>query len=414
MSHIPDVAAKFIGRITGDIPAPVAPSPFFPSPLSYAEFNSEEGAEVLVEGGIVQREMLTMLSAPAKARKSWLLYDLAISLTLKKPWLGWSVKRPCKVLFVDLEVHPHSLQMRFKKIVSSANAGSPADKLIVLPWRHVSAQPSADVQAVVNEIMRLAGTGFDVIILDSIYLLLDGDESDPQAVSGLLRPIVGLVKATKAAVVFSHHYAKGSAVMQAGKSAIDRASGSSYWSRFADVLLPLSLALPDQNPDKRDLLIMEPEVRHHKRPQPLVLEWNVERFTFDATGEDAAALITPVPRKEREKEKKAKEAQKAEEEKAKVDPDKAAFCLSKLDKHTTEAWKTVPQAMKDTYHEGEGVNLPLSSWVPFTTWSGSCAKAATGRKLNSIIQYLLEFGEIEKREESNRLYYRSKSADCRA
>jgi RecA-family ATPase len=110
----------------------------------------------------------------------------------------------------------------------------------------------------------------DVVLIDSVYLMLNGDESDPLAVAELLKELVKLCDTR--AVAFTHHYAKGSASAQAQKSAIDRASGSSWWSRFADVLIPLTP--PVQEPgDTRKTLIVEPSIRHHPQMDPISIEW---------------------------------------------------------------------------------------------------------------------------------------------
>jgi hypothetical protein len=396
--------AKILAKIGAEEP-PTPPPLLFPPPLSFDEFKSERGAEVLVEGGLVQREMLTMLSAPAKARKSWLLYALATALATGREWLGFKVNRKCKTLFVDLEVFPHDLEQRFKRI-AAAGGCKPGSNLVVCPWRHVSIQPGARAQAVVNEVLRLAGTGFDVVILDSVYLLLDGDESDPQAVADLLRPIVGLLRSTGAAVVFSHHYAKGSASMQAVKSAIDRASGSSYWSRFADVLLPLTPPLPDQNPEKKELLILEPEVRHHVRPAPMVLEWNPERLTFSATEDNAGELLTPLTKKEREK----------KNGKFECDPDQVSSCLQRLDKLTTKALSFRPEDPEEcaelerrlkALDTGENVVLPMSCWVESVKWEKACRDVISGQGWRNIVKHLLDEKAIFKKTHDKRAYYRS-------
>lgn len=385
-------------------------APAFPKPVRFSRFDSNEGSEVLLSGGLVQREMLTMLSAPAKARKSWLLYALATALATKGTWLGFDALRVCSTLFIDLEVHPHALQMRFRKIAKAAQC-NPGDNLAVCAWRHISIEPGMTAERVVQEIVRLAGSGFDVIIIDSVYLLLDGDESDPQAVAALLRPVVGLLKKTGAAVVFSHHYAKGNASAQAGKAAIDRASGSSYWSRFADVLLPLTPPLPDANPDKRELLVLEPEVRHWVRPAPVVLEWEPETSSFFVTDDDPGSMLTPAPKKDREK-KPDSIAKKVEAGLSGVDPEKAASCLGRLDRLTVEAMQTVPASMLEDLEAGDAVKLPLSSWVPLVKWEGSSAKVATGKKFAAVVKYLVESGAIDRKEDGSRLYFRSKGASA--
>jgi hypothetical protein len=110
----------------------------------------------------------------------------------------------------------------------------------------------------------------EVVLIDSVYLCLNGDESDPLAVGELLKALVKLCD--NRAVVFTHHFAKGSAQAQAQKSAIDRASGSSWWSRFCDVLIPLTPPVQEAG-DTRQTLLVEPSIRHHPKMEPLSIEW---------------------------------------------------------------------------------------------------------------------------------------------
>ena len=254
--------------------AVVPPPPKLSLPDAYTLADAPPGGspKSYIEGGLVQHKMLTLISGPPKARKSFLLMDLAVAIAGGGAWIGKDATQG-RVMLVDLELHPHYLTHRLQRIVEdSGNAGGRvADNLTVLPWRHVTIQPGATPARVMEAIRAQADKcRADVILIDSVYLMLNGDESDPLAVSELLKELVKLCDTR--AVVFTHHYAKGSAASQAQKSAIDRASGSSWWSRFADVLIPLTP--PVQEPgDTRQTLLVEPSIRHHPQMDPISIEW---------------------------------------------------------------------------------------------------------------------------------------------
>ncbi|NBV33701.1 MAG: hypothetical protein EBR81_07950 [Proteobacteria bacterium] len=276
----------------GTVALPVPPLTLAKS-WNLADQNPAEAPVQYVAGGLVQAGMLTLISGPAKSRKSYLLADLAVAIAGGGAWLGNACPRPSRVLLVDLELNPHYL---FKRIETVAGASGEAGKravpnLTVLPWRHASIQPGANARRILDAVAKEAeDTKADVVLIDSIYMLLDGDESDPQAVGELLRLLVRLCE--KYAVVFTHHFAKGSAASQKSKSAIDRASGSSYWSRFADVLIPLT-APPLEDGNDRVLLDVEPSIRHHAPQPPKMIEW-LEGPRFQVLTDAQREAATPV------------------------------------------------------------------------------------------------------------------------
>lgn len=254
--------------------AVVPPPPKLSFPDAYTLTDAPPGGspKMYIAGGLVQHRMLTLISGPPKARKSFLLGDLAVAIAGGGAWIGKEATQ-ARVLLVDLELHPHYLMNRLSRIAEdSGNAGGRvADNLTVLPWRHATIQQGATPARIMEAVRAEADKcRADVILIDSVYLMLNGDESDPLAVSELLKELVKLCDTR--AVVFTHHYAKGSATAQAQKSAIDRASGSSWWSRFADVLIPLTPPVQDPG-DTRQTLLVEPSIRHHPQMDPISIEW---------------------------------------------------------------------------------------------------------------------------------------------
>jgi hypothetical protein len=277
-----------------------------PPPLPFLEaFTPETNREDAplphyVEGGLVQSGMLTMISGPAKARKSWLLMDLAVAIAGGGAWCGNAVPTTGTVLFLDLEIVPQILQDRFRRICDeSGEAGKRAmSRVHILPWRSVATAEGATADRILDEVEKRADAlGVDVVILDSVYLLLDGDESDPEAVGRLMRRLARM--RNKRAVVFSHHYAKGNTTQQNQKAAIDRASGSSYWSRFADVLIPLTPPEVAESEKERVLLTLEPVVRHYKSPDPKVLEWKDGEHRFHPLSEGQTLQLTVKPKEQK-------------------------------------------------------------------------------------------------------------------
>ena len=283
----------------------IPPPPFnAPGLLNAANFPAGDRPPVYVAGGLVQANTIGMISGPPKARKSFALLDLAVGLAAGTSWLGFDIPSPVRVLVVDLELLPHALFDRIRGF-ERQHKKPVGDRLAVLPWRHATIQPGATAAKACAEIAKHAKEHHaDVILVDSVYMMLNGDESDPLAVGDLLRALVGLCEG--AAVMYTHHFAKGSATAQNAKGALDRASGSSWWSRFCDVLIPLTPV-----PGEGQALRVEPSLRHHAPVDPFTIEWDKDAGRFVVlTPEEAAQheVVVDVPtRAERKEAKKAQE-----------------------------------------------------------------------------------------------------------
>ncbi len=77
-----------------------------------------------------------------------------------------------------------------------------------------------------------------MIVIDPYYKLLNGQsENTASAVSKFVIALEKIADKTGAAIVYSHHFAKGNSKK---KSAIDRMSGSGVFARDADTMILLS------------------------------------------------------------------------------------------------------------------------------------------------------------------------------
>ena len=239
-----------------------------------------------VDGGLVQERMLTMLAAPPKAGKTFALLDLAAALASGSNWLGFGIAEKARVLVVDLETDPHYLFRRLERLKKShPDVG---DRLAILPWRHATIEPGFRPERACELIEQLAEQHHaDVVLIDSVYLMLDGDESDPVAVGALCKAMARLTK--RRAVVYSHHFTKGSATAHRTKAAMDRASGSSWWSRFCDAIITLTPGEEAPEDNSPPLLEAEFLVRHHPPVVPKWVQRSAETFRFSAAAADAVA-----------------------------------------------------------------------------------------------------------------------------
>ena len=101
-----------------------------------------------------------------------------------------------------------------------------------------------------------------------------GDENAAGEMADLLGRLETIAHDAQAAIVVAHHFAKGIA---AGKSAIDRASGSGVVARDGDVILTLT---PHEEEDCFSLEFVQ---RDHAPIAPFVLRWSYPAFEADTT-----------------------------------------------------------------------------------------------------------------------------------
>lgn len=125
---------------------------------------------------------------------------------------------------------------------------------------------AADLSGLLPQLLASIGTRkYVLIVIDPIYKVLGRrDENDAGHIAGLLNDLERLAVRTGAAVVFAAHFSKGN---QAGKSAIDRVSGSGVFARDADTILTLT------EHAEGDAYTVEATVRNHAETPPFVVRW---------------------------------------------------------------------------------------------------------------------------------------------
>jgi hypothetical protein len=91
---------------------------------------------VLIDGLLREGETANII-APPKIGKSWLTYDLAISVATGRHWLGTYRTSPGNVLLIDNELHPETIARRLPKVAEAMGVpfSDVADKIDVLALR---------------------------------------------------------------------------------------------------------------------------------------------------------------------------------------------------------------------------------------------------------------------------------------
>lgn len=224
--------------------------------------------------GILRRGHKLLLGGPSKAGKSYALIQLAAAIAGGRPWLG----HPCaqgRVLYVNLEIDRASFVQRVLWV--EEHIPFPSDNLTIWSLRgrvmELRTLKAKLLQWLKNQPV------FDLIILDPIYKVNEGDENNARDMTAFCNAIESIAVDTHAAVAFAHHFSKG---QQGAKAAIDRASGSGVFGRDPDAVATLS----ELEGDDCFGFLLEWTLREFAAPQPvaLVFQWpihKVERLLAD-------------------------------------------------------------------------------------------------------------------------------------
>jgi RecA-family ATPase len=249
------------------VPDPKKPHFALPPIVALADFLSVplEMPPVIVEGMIRERSVV-QFSSSSKSYKTWTLLDLGLSVSQGCSWLGRQVAQG-RVLFLNFELTEAELQSRLKAISGSkgTNLGNALFDVCNLRGH------SRDIGVMMPEIIRYCqGKDYSMIIPDPIYSMMgERNENAANEMADFLNHLSELSEATGAAVVYTHHFAKG---MASSKEQIDRASGSGVFARHADGIITLTRHEEDS------AFVVEAELRSFSRPAPFTVKWDYPRM----------------------------------------------------------------------------------------------------------------------------------------
>ena len=234
-----------------------------------------DGLPDLITGLLSVRSKM-MIAGPSKARKSWTLLDLALSIASGAPWLGL----PCakgKVIFIDGELHKEQILDRLMTVSESRllMEDTWSDNLMIWPMRGQMREVTELMQALMDTLLEERPLA---IILDPIYKLLgDRDENAAGEINSLLNELEQVARNVGCCILYSHHFAKGDS---SEKSPIDRASGSGVWARDPDAMVFFT---PPPRPKKGEApaaydFDVNLVARGHPPTEPFAVKWNVGHF----------------------------------------------------------------------------------------------------------------------------------------
>jgi RecA-family ATPase len=242
----------------------------------------------LVEGVLHQGAKM-VLGGPSKARKSWSLIDLMLSVSTGSPWWGFATC-PGRALYLNFELPAFALQYRITRIAAAKGITDFTGFDIWNLRGHAT-----DFSALIPKILgRIRDTGYSLILIDPIYKGLGSrNENDAGDIASLLNEVEQLAVKSGAAAVFGAHFSKGN---QAGKESIDRIGGSGVFARDPDVILTMT---PHEEDEAH---VIDLTLRALPPVPPFVVRWNESIFITDREA-DPAKLKAPQGNPKSEKAK---------------------------------------------------------------------------------------------------------------
>jgi hypothetical protein len=226
---------------------------------------------MLVEGVFHQGRRVLLL-APSKASKTWTAMHLSAAIAAGKPWMGFRTHQ-ARVLHIDLELPDWDLKKRRTKLRELLEI--PAGVRLPVTWWALDGHQRSIDELLPLIVSRAPHGKFGMIVIEPAYVILGKrDENDNADVTDFMNRLAWLARLTGAAVLCTHHFAKGDA---SKKEAKDRASGAGAWVRAPDTAITLTPLDEGQGEDCYKMEFIERSMKRHA-PVGVQFEYPVFRL----------------------------------------------------------------------------------------------------------------------------------------
>ena len=175
---------------------------------------------------------MNVIAAP-KTGKSWMVYNLALSLSCGLEWMGYKSGKDLKVLICDNELHKEELAWRVDQVARSLNV-KPGKKIEF----NVLRGSDVDVNELDKKLDEAGASRFDIVVIDSFYRILPKgmSENDNASMTQVFNKLNTIARKNEVSIINIHHSSKGS---QGDKGVTDVGSGAGAISRAADTHLAI-------------------------------------------------------------------------------------------------------------------------------------------------------------------------------
>ena len=189
--------------------------------------------------GLLRQGGKLYITAQSKAGKTFLSIQLAEAIATGRKWLGWNCEQG-RVLYCNFEIDRASFYDRLNKVAERKGIDKGTLEQNLHVWNMRGHTRKADELLEPLE-KRICCCDYSLVVLDPIYKLLGGNESDSEVIEQFAE-FLDKVTNIGCSVAYVHHHSKGA---QAGKAAMDRGSGSGVFARDADAMVDLLEIAPE-------------------------------------------------------------------------------------------------------------------------------------------------------------------------
>ncbi|MDO4796903.1 MAG: AAA family ATPase [Coriobacteriales bacterium] len=279
--------------------------------IEFLDFSSFVGTTPKPRRELIHRllphELIMQIVAKGGSGKTYLGIELLFSTLTGGCWLDFQCERGT-VLFVDPELHPNDIAARIQEVSTAMGITyqEAQGKFSFISLRGKTKTATVLIDAIACKIAE-SGKGFDLIIIDSVNAIMEGDENSSVDVRKLYATLQQLNMDVHATMVVIHH--TGKSILGKG----DMARGSSVFLDAPDVCCELVPLRVDEGTGAWELLrahdqrrggstvfatawrMQFPKLRTGAPLKPINIIWKYPLHIVDTTGELAECNVLNTP-----------------------------------------------------------------------------------------------------------------------
>jgi hypothetical protein len=217
----------------------------------------------VVDGLLREGETANIVSG-SKVGKSWLVYDLLLSIIMGQDFIGRFKCSPGRVLLIDNELHQSTIANRIQSVANAKGIRAEQYRmdLDVLSLRG----RLLDLYAVLRLLERIEPGDYRAIVFDAWYrgYPVGVSENDNAQIMLLYNAVDAAACRLRCSWFNVHHSSKG---QQGEKATVDVGAGAGSQSRCVDAHIIF------RQHEEPDAVVLEAALRSFAPIEPLVLRW---------------------------------------------------------------------------------------------------------------------------------------------
>jgi hypothetical protein len=212
--------------------------------------------------GLIHQNTKTVFGGCSKAGKTWIMLDLAYSVSSGTPFWGLKTTRG-EVLYINFEIHEAFIRERLIEMVKAKKVTGQIQPDVWTLRGHAASMGDL-LHGIIDKVKTKK---YSLIMIDPIYKIMCGrDENSASQMAELGAEMDRLSAETGAAIIYAAHFPKGD---NTRKDHMDRIAGTGLFARDADSIVTLtSLDYPD-----RRAYGVETTLRNFRTLEPFAVEW---------------------------------------------------------------------------------------------------------------------------------------------